>query len=89
MVLDIIKRHNKNTNIPKLMVDTLINQIDCTTVNVSFPVMCAVFNALVLFCIRDVYVALQRMLNLKPNKDQKKYEVDLISVNVNYFSQLL
>ncbi|KAG7520319.1 nucleolar complex protein 2-like [Solea senegalensis] len=32
----------------------------------------SVFNALVLFCIRDVYVALQRMLNLKPNKDQKK-----------------
>ncbi|KAK5863438.1 hypothetical protein PBY51_000467 [Eleginops maclovinus] len=32
----------------------------------------SVFNALVLFCIRDVYVALQRMLNLKPEKDQKK-----------------
>ncbi|XP_029994928.1 nucleolar complex protein 2 homolog isoform X3 [Sphaeramia orbicularis] len=32
----------------------------------------SVFNALVLFCIRDIYVALQRMLNLKPNKDQKK-----------------
>ncbi|XP_023283168.1 nucleolar complex protein 2 homolog isoform X1 [Seriola lalandi dorsalis] len=32
----------------------------------------SVFNALVLFCIRDVYVALQRMLNLKPDKDQKK-----------------
>ncbi|XP_070695406.1 nucleolar complex protein 2 homolog [Pempheris klunzingeri] len=32
----------------------------------------SVFNALVLFCIRDLYVALQRMLNLKPNKDQKK-----------------
>uniref|UniRef100_A0A8C7NQI2 Nucleolar complex protein 2 homolog n=1 Tax=Oncorhynchus mykiss TaxID=8022 RepID=A0A8C7NQI2_ONCMY len=31
----------------------------------------SVFNALVLFCIRDVYVALQRMLNLKPDKDQK------------------
>ncbi|XP_046895211.1 nucleolar complex protein 2 homolog [Hypomesus transpacificus] len=32
----------------------------------------SVFNALVLFCIRDVYVVLQRMLNLKPDKDQKK-----------------
>ncbi|KAM6977748.1 nucleolar complex protein 2 homolog [Aplochiton taeniatus] len=32
----------------------------------------SVFNALVLFCIKDVYVALQRMLNLKPDKDQKK-----------------
>ncbi|KAM4571789.1 nucleolar complex protein 2 homolog isoform 2-T2 [Fundulus diaphanus] len=32
----------------------------------------SVFNALVLFCIRDVYVTLQRMLNMKPNKDQKK-----------------
>uniref|UniRef100_A0A7N6FFV6 Nucleolar complex protein 2 homolog n=1 Tax=Anabas testudineus TaxID=64144 RepID=A0A7N6FFV6_ANATE len=36
----------------------------------------SVFNALVLFCIRDIYVALQRMLNLKPDKDQKKYEKD-------------
>uniref|UniRef100_A0A8C7ML50 NOC2-like nucleolar associated transcriptional repressor n=1 Tax=Oncorhynchus kisutch TaxID=8019 RepID=A0A8C7ML50_ONCKI len=33
----------------------------------------SVFNALVLFCIRDVYVALQRMLNLKPDKDQKNF----------------
>ncbi|XP_053173168.1 nucleolar complex protein 2 homolog [Scomber japonicus] len=32
----------------------------------------SVFNALVLFCIRDIYVALQRMLNLKPDKDQKR-----------------
>ncbi|KAJ8391943.1 hypothetical protein AAFF_G00084140 [Aldrovandia affinis] len=32
----------------------------------------SVFNALVLFCIRDVFVALQQMLNLKPEKDQKK-----------------
>ncbi|XP_034000744.1 nucleolar complex protein 2 homolog [Trematomus bernacchii] len=32
----------------------------------------SVFNSLVIFCIRDVYVALQRMLNLKPEKDQKK-----------------
>ncbi|XP_034446018.1 nucleolar complex protein 2 homolog isoform X2 [Hippoglossus hippoglossus] len=32
----------------------------------------SVFNTLVLFCIRDIYVALQRMLNLKPNKDQKR-----------------
>ncbi|XP_064162695.1 nucleolar complex protein 2 homolog isoform X1 [Anguilla rostrata] len=31
----------------------------------------SVFNALVLFCIRDMFVALQRMLNLKPQKDQK------------------
>ncbi|XP_068454501.1 nucleolar complex protein 2 homolog [Clinocottus analis] len=32
----------------------------------------SVFNALVLFCIRDIYAALQRILNLKPEKDQKK-----------------
>ncbi|KAF3696780.1 Nucleolar complex protein 2 -like protein [Channa argus] len=32
----------------------------------------SVFNALVLFCMRDVYVALQRMLNLKPDKVQKR-----------------
>ncbi|KAI9530882.1 Nucleolar complex protein 2 [Dissostichus eleginoides] len=32
----------------------------------------SVFNSLVIFCIRDVYLALQRMLNLKPEKDQKK-----------------
>ncbi|KAK5619414.1 hypothetical protein CRENBAI_004579 [Crenichthys baileyi] len=32
----------------------------------------SVFNALVLFCIRDIHMTLQRMLNLKPNKDQKK-----------------
>ncbi|XP_037540832.1 nucleolar complex protein 2 homolog [Nematolebias whitei] len=32
----------------------------------------SVFNALVLFCIKDIYAALQKMLNLKPNKDQKK-----------------
>ncbi|XP_039903412.1 nucleolar complex protein 2 homolog isoform X1 [Simochromis diagramma] len=32
----------------------------------------SVFNALVLFCIKDIHGALQRMLNLKPDKDQKK-----------------
>ncbi|XP_041654332.1 nucleolar complex protein 2 homolog [Cheilinus undulatus] len=32
----------------------------------------SVFNALVLFCIRDIHVALQKMLNLKAEKDQKK-----------------
>ncbi|XP_068161244.1 nucleolar complex protein 2 homolog [Antennarius striatus] len=32
----------------------------------------SVFNALVLFCIRDIYVALQKMLNLKTDKDTKK-----------------
>uniref|UniRef100_A0A3Q0R8E2 NOC2-like nucleolar associated transcriptional repressor n=1 Tax=Amphilophus citrinellus TaxID=61819 RepID=A0A3Q0R8E2_AMPCI len=32
----------------------------------------SVFNALVLFCIKDIHGALQRMLNLKPEKDQKK-----------------
>ncbi|XP_061075087.1 nucleolar complex protein 2 homolog isoform X1 [Conger conger] len=31
----------------------------------------SVFNALVLFCIRDMFVALQRMLNLKPQKGHK------------------
>lgn len=44
--------------------------------NISLPVLSTVFNSLVIFCIRDVYVALQRMLNLKPEKDQKKYELD-------------
>lgn len=32
----------------------------------------SVFNALILFCIRDIHMALQRLINLKPNKDQKK-----------------
>ncbi|XP_036387077.1 nucleolar complex protein 2 homolog [Megalops cyprinoides] len=32
----------------------------------------SVFNALVLFCIRDIFPALQKMLSLKPEKDQKK-----------------
>ncbi|XP_042347675.1 nucleolar complex protein 2 homolog isoform X2 [Plectropomus leopardus] len=32
----------------------------------------SVFNALVLFCIRDIHGALQRTLNLKPDKDPKK-----------------
>ncbi|KAJ8360770.1 hypothetical protein SKAU_G00172950 [Synaphobranchus kaupii] len=31
----------------------------------------SVFNSLVLFCIRDMFLALQRMLNLKPQKGQK------------------
>ncbi|TNN87642.1 Nucleolar complex protein 2 [Liparis tanakae] len=35
----------------------------------------SVFNALVLFCIRDIFGALQKMLNLKPEKDQKKLVV--------------
>lgn len=49
----------------------------------SYPVLSAVFNALILFCIKDIYVALQRILNLKPNKDQKKYEVDVTSADLN------
>uniref|UniRef100_A0A8C9WW41 NOC2-like nucleolar associated transcriptional repressor n=1 Tax=Scleropages formosus TaxID=113540 RepID=A0A8C9WW41_SCLFO len=32
----------------------------------------SVFNALILFCIRDVSLALQKMLHLKPEQDQKK-----------------
>ncbi|XP_056130035.1 nucleolar complex protein 2 homolog [Lampris incognitus] len=32
----------------------------------------SVFNALVLFCIKDIHMALQKLLNLKPEKDQKK-----------------
>ncbi|XP_062420172.1 nucleolar complex protein 2 homolog [Pungitius pungitius] len=32
----------------------------------------SVFNGLVLFCIRDIYGALQKMLNLKPDKDHKR-----------------
>ncbi|XP_054868556.1 nucleolar complex protein 2 homolog isoform X2 [Amphiprion ocellaris] len=32
----------------------------------------SVFNALVLFCIKDIHVTMQRMLNLKPDRDQKK-----------------
>ncbi|KAJ8016480.1 hypothetical protein DPEC_G00007650 [Dallia pectoralis] len=31
----------------------------------------SVFNSLILFCIRDIHTALQRMLNLKPDKNQK------------------
>lgn len=54
-------------------------------VNIYFLVLSAVFNALVLFCIRDIYVALQRMLNLKPDKGQKKYEVDIISTDLISF----
>ncbi|XP_072290383.1 nucleolar complex protein 2 homolog [Eucyclogobius newberryi] len=32
----------------------------------------SVFNALVLFCIKDIHPALQKMLTLKANKDEKK-----------------
>lgn len=33
----------------------------------------AVFNSLVLLCIREIDGALQKILNLKMDKDQKKY----------------
>ena len=45
--------------------------------NNPFFVWSTVFNTLVLFCIRDIHGVLQRMLNLKPNKDQKRYEMDV------------
>lgn len=32
----------------------------------------SVFNALVLFCIKEIHPALQKMLSLKPSQDQKK-----------------
>ncbi|XP_054905890.1 nucleolar complex protein 2 homolog isoform X2 [Poeciliopsis prolifica] len=32
----------------------------------------SVFNALILLCIREIHLALQKLLNVKPNKDQKK-----------------
>uniref|UniRef100_A0A3B5LE03 NOC2-like nucleolar associated transcriptional repressor n=1 Tax=Xiphophorus couchianus TaxID=32473 RepID=A0A3B5LE03_9TELE len=32
----------------------------------------SVFNALILLCIRELHLALQKLLNVKPNKDQKK-----------------
>lgn len=66
------------------------NNIICT--NISFPVLSLVFNALVLFCIRDIDAAMQRMLNLKPNKDENKYEEDVpspdlkILLNVSVYS---
>lgn len=53
-------------------------------INISFPVLSAVFNALVLFCIRDINVTLQRMLNLKPDKVQKKYKVDVTSPDLSF-----
>lgn len=44
--------------------------------NVNSFSLSSVFNALVLFCIKDINAAMQKMLNLKPNKDQNKYEED-------------
>lgn len=44
-------------------------------INIVFLVLSTVFNALVLLCIRDIDGTLQKILNLKPDKDQKKYIV--------------
>uniref|UniRef100_A0A8C6VX21 NOC2 like nucleolar associated transcriptional repressor n=1 Tax=Nothobranchius furzeri TaxID=105023 RepID=A0A8C6VX21_NOTFU len=52
----------------------------------------SVFNALVLFCIKDIYVALQRMLNLKSDKDQKKYgsnKTTVITAVLRHVNQLI
>lgn len=38
------------------------------------PCLFTVFNSLVLLCIREIDGALQKILNLKMAKDQKKYE---------------
>lgn len=42
------------------------------------------FNALVLFCIRDIHGALQKILSLKQDKGQKKYEVEIIAADLTY-----
>lgn len=57
-----------------------MHSVICT--NISFPVLSLVFNALVLFCIRDIDAAMHRILNLKPNKDENKYEEDVASPNI-------
>lgn len=75
-----------NKNLNKILCCRLF--LKCINSFVLF--LSAVFNALVLLCIKEIDVALQKLLNLKMDKDQKKYKrimwilhlVYLHSVNV-------
>lgn len=50
----------------------ILDFLKCTSPFVLF--LSAVFNALVLLCIKEIDVTLQKLLNLKMDKDQKKYK---------------